>query len=99
MKDQELDKLMRQIARDAALDKASADEIADSPALWWNVQREVRNAAPAKAPWPPNVLRRWLMIAVPVAAAVVIGFAFYAAGLRTPSTEQEIGRASCRERV
>lgn len=82
MKDQELDKLMQQIARDAAQDDASADEIADSPALWWSVQREIRNATPAKKPWPPNFLRLWLMIGTPVAAALLIGLGLYANSLR-----------------
>lgn len=77
MKDQELDRLMRQIAEDASLDEASADEIADSPALWWNVQREVRTASSAKSPWPPNVFRRWLIVGLPVAAAIALGLGVY----------------------
>ena len=83
MKDQELEKLMRQITKDAILDDASANEIAESPALWWSVQREIRNATPEKAPWPPKFLSRLLMIGVPVAAALVIGFAFYVNSVRT----------------
>src|ERR1043165_1855794 len=83
MNDQELDKLMRQVAADASLDDAAADDIADSPTLWWNVQSEIRKATPATAPWPPNYLRRWLMIAVPVAASLLIGLGIYLTGLRT----------------
>jgi len=77
MKDQELERLMRQIAEDASLEDASVNEIADSPALWWSVQREIRRSAPARSPWPPNVFRRWLMIGTPLAAAVLIGLAVY----------------------
>ncbi|HEY2847541.1 MAG TPA: hypothetical protein VGI80_06965 [Pyrinomonadaceae bacterium] len=84
MKDQELEYLLQQIANDASLDDTSADEIADSPALWWSVQRNIRNATPAKAPWLPKVLRRFLMIGVPVAAAVVIGAFVYTTVFKTP---------------
>ena len=87
MKDEELDKLMRRIARDAALDDAAADEIADSPALWWSVQREIRNARPAKAPWPPNLLRKLLMIGGPVAAALLVGLVLYLSSSRTVAPE------------
>ncbi|MFL6374208.1 MAG: hypothetical protein ACJ73D_06040 [Pyrinomonadaceae bacterium] len=87
MKDQELDKLMRQITRDAALDEGSVDEIADSSTLWWSVQREIRNAGPAKTPWPPNYLRKLLMIGVPVAAAVLIGLGVHVNSLRTVAPE------------
>jgi hypothetical protein len=77
MKDQELDRLMRQIAEDASLDDVSVEEIADSPSLWWSVQREIRGTSPAKSPWPPNLLRRWLMVGLPVAAAIVLGLGLY----------------------
>jgi hypothetical protein len=87
MKDQELEKLMRQIAADAGLDDTAADEIADSPTLWWSIQREIRNATPAKSPWPPNFLRKLLMIAVPAAAAVLIGLGVYVNSLRTTPPE------------
>ena len=87
MKDQELEKLMRQIASDAALDDAAGDDIADSPSLWWSVQREIRKAEPAKAPWPPNFLRRLMVIAVPVAAALLIGLGLYFNSLRTSSRD------------
>jgi len=87
MKDQELDKLMRQITRDAVLGDTAADEIADSSTLWWSVQREIRNAESAKSPWPPNFLRRLLMIGVPAAAAVLVGLMLYANSSRTVAPE------------
>jgi len=77
MKDQELDRLLQQVARDAMLDDQAVDEIAESPTLLWNVQREIRNADTAKAPWPPNILRRLLIVGVPVATAIVIGLGVY----------------------
>ncbi len=91
MNDQELDKLIRQVANDAALDDAAIDEIADSPALWWSVQRDVRKAAPAKAPWPPNLFRRLLIMGIPVAAAIIISGGLYVNSLRTASDERARG--------
>jgi hypothetical protein len=85
MKDQELDKILRQIANDAAIDDQAANEIADSPSLWWSVQRDIRNIAPAKAPWPPKVIRRLLMIGAPVAIALLIGIFLYT--IKTPVQE------------
>jgi hypothetical protein len=88
MKDNELDNLMRAIARDAALDDSAADEIADSPALWWGVQREIREIEPSKTPWPPSFAKRWLGIGVPVAAAILVGVLLYGISLtRTSSGE------------
>lgn len=86
MKDQELENIMRQIASDAALDDATANEVADSPALWWSVQRELRAAMPAEAGWPPNLLRRLLMIIVPVTAALLVGLGLYINNVKRSSS-------------
>jgi cytoskeletal protein RodZ len=92
MKDHELEKLMRRITRDAALNDAAADDIADSQTLWWSVQREIRNAELVRAPWPPNFLQRLLMIGVPVVAAVLIGVGLYVNSVRTvpPETASQV---------
>jgi len=87
MKDQELDRLMRQIAEDASLDDVSVEEIADSPSLWWSVQREIRGTSPTKSPWPPNLLRRWLMVGLPVAAAMVLGLGVYLGSSKVTTPE------------
>jgi len=87
MKDQELDRLMRQIAEDASLDDVSVEEIADSPSLWWSVQREIRGTSPTKSPWPPNLLRRWLMVGLPVAAAMVLGLGLYLGSSKVATPE------------
>lgn len=91
MKDQELDILMRQITSDAALDETAADEIADSSALWWSVQREIRNAGPAKAPWPPKLLQKLFVIGLPVAAVLLIGIGIYLSSVRTGSPDTAKG--------
>ncbi len=61
---------------DALLDDAAVNEIADSPTMWWAVQRQIaEQKATAVSPWPPvNIIRRLLMIGVPatVAAALLI---------------------------
>src|SRR4051794_2835998 len=88
MKEHELDKILRQLANDARLDDTSANEIADSPTLWWNVQREIRNADRAKsASWPPNFLQKLLMFGGPVTAAVLLGLGLYMSSVRTPAPD------------
>lgn len=59
---------------DASLDDAAVNEIADSPTMWWAVQRQIaEQKATAVSPWPPaNILRRLLMIGVPTTVAVAL---------------------------
>ncbi|HEV7700445.1 MAG TPA: hypothetical protein VGO43_09475 [Pyrinomonadaceae bacterium] len=100
MNDQQLDNLMRQIANDAALDEASVDEIANSPSLWWSVRREIRKA-PKVAPWPPSILKRFLIVGLPAAAAILIGLGLYlnnapnktgdTADVKMPAASNDIG--------
>lgn len=39
--DEQLDQMMRTMMSDAALDDAAVNEIADSPTMWWAVQRQI----------------------------------------------------------
>lgn len=82
--DEQLDQMMRTMMSDASLDDAAVNEIADSPAMWWAVQRHIaEQKAVAVSPWPPvNILRRLLMICVPatVAAALIISFFVFRSG-------------------
>ena len=68
---------MRTLMSDAATQDKAVNEIADSPTIWWSVQREINKQKDLSvSPWPPiGKLWRWLAIGVPVAAvlAVVIG--------------------------
>lgn len=71
LSDEQLDQLMRTLVRDASLDDSAINEIADSPTLWWSVQREINVQKQTRSPWPPP-LRRWLMIGVPAFAAMAL---------------------------
>lgn len=77
LSDEQLDAMMATLLNDAAIDDAAVKEIADSPTIWWSVQREINKQKELSvSPWPPiGKLFRWLAIAVPVAAvlAIVIG--------------------------
>ncbi|HRI03077.1 MAG TPA: hypothetical protein PLL77_04990 [Pyrinomonadaceae bacterium] len=74
--DEQLDQMMRTMIADASLDDAAVNEIADSPTMWWAVQRQIAEQnATVVSPWPPvNIIRRLLMIGIPatVAAALLI---------------------------
>jgi hypothetical protein len=78
MKDEELDSKLRELLNRSAADESLVNDIADSPSLWWNVQRRINTGAETKrSPWPPvNTWLRWLAIGVPAAAAVVIAAFF-----------------------
>lgn len=88
--DEQIDKLMSAIVTDASADDALIDEIVASPALWWNVRREISQKAEANVtPWPPvNAIRRWLMFAVPAlaAASVIIGIFVFRPNTLTTET-------------
>jgi hypothetical protein len=88
--DEQLDQMMRTMMSDASLDDAAVNEIADSPTMWWAVQRQIaEQKAAAVSPWPPvNIIRRLLMIGVPatVAAALIISlFVFHSGNMPTAS--------------
>ena len=73
LSDDQLDSLMRVIVTDASADETVIDEVVDSPAVWWGIQRQInrkKEATGAIASFP----RFWrlLAIGVPVAAAIVV---------------------------
>ncbi len=82
--DEQLDQMMRTMIADASLDDGAVNEIADAPAMWWAVQRQIaEQKAATVSPWPPmNILRRLLMIGVPatVAAALLISLFVFRSG-------------------
>lgn len=88
--DEQLDQMMRTMIADGSLDDAAVNEIADSPTMWWAVQRQIaEQKATAVSPWPPvNIIRRLLMIGVPatVAAALLISLFVFRSG-SLPSTD------------
>lgn len=77
LSDEQIDQLMRTLLSEAALEEKAVNEIADSPKLWWGVQRQITTQkAETKSPWPPAIWRRVLLFAAPaaVAAALIISF-------------------------
>lgn len=77
-----MDNLMAMMADASAADEDTVRDIADSPQLWWAVQRNIaaQNEA-AKTPWPPsNVVSRWLAVGVPSFAVLALAV-FYFAGV------------------
>jgi hypothetical protein len=76
LSDEQLDKLMRKLANDAAADEATITEIANSPTVWWAVQRNIKSQQETMlSPWPPvGKVLRWLMVGVPVAAVLLLSF-------------------------
>jgi len=76
LSENQLDSLMRTLVSDAAAGDAVVNEIADSPAMWWGVQRQINGGKEAaRSPWPP-IAKYWrlLRVGVPVAAVLVISF-------------------------
>lgn len=74
LSDEQLDQMMRTLMSDAMVDETELDNIADSPSIWWGVQREIGQKA---APWPPPT--KWwriFFIGVPSMAAMVLLVAF-----------------------
>ena len=73
LSDDQLDSLMRVIVTDASADETVIDEVVDSPAVWWGIQRQInqqKEATGALSSFP----RFWrlLAIGVPVAAAILV---------------------------
>lgn len=75
--DDQIDLLLQKIVIDAAFDDASVDEIADSPQLWWSVQRKIKAEASAVANTGEGLLRRWLLLGASISvAALLVAFFF-----------------------
>lgn len=83
LSDEQLDTLMRSILDDAAPGDEIVNNVADSPTLWWGVQRQIAAAKDeARAPWPPKPKlwgRGWinlpnLAFAATAAAVLVVSF-------------------------
>ena len=80
LSDEQLDQMMRIIMNDAALDDATVNEVADSPTLWWSVQRQINQEKEVDtSPWPPvGNFWRWMILAVPAAAAAAVLITLFA---------------------
>ena len=87
LSDEKLDLLIGQMMKESMVDDAELDNIADSPSVWWGVQR---NIAQKTAPWPPPV--KWLRVffigAPATAAMVLLGFYFFAGLMIVPADDK-----------
>ncbi len=71
--DEQLDQILKSAIRDSALPPESLDEIADSPQLWWGIQRQVVGRKPARG-WLPTFDWRVLVFASMLIAVAGIAF-------------------------
>lgn len=81
LSEEQLDNLMRSLANEATADEVMANDIADSPTLWWGVERRIGEQNEAgRTPWPPTpkLWLRLLFVGVPVATAVLIAITVFA---------------------
>lgn len=78
--DEKFDLLLKGLLDRSVADDSVVDDIADSPALWWNVQRRIEEQKDAsRTPWPPvRTFFRVLKYGVPAFAAIalMIGIVF-----------------------
>src|SRR5205085_1109805 len=77
--DEQLEAFVWMLVNQAAADAALLNEIADSPATWWGVQRRINEQKPETlSAWPPvGKVLRWLMVGVPVTAAALLMLSFF----------------------
>ncbi|MFT3745365.1 MAG: hypothetical protein QM785_13860 [Pyrinomonadaceae bacterium] len=74
LSDEQLDQVMLKLMSDSNLDESQLDDIADSPSIWWGIQRNIRQT---RSPWPPPA--RWLrifFIGAPATAVVLLALLF-----------------------
>ncbi len=64
---------MQRIMADSSHDEPKINEIAESPTLWWGVQRKITAERAGSQPWPPSGwLKGWIRLAVPAFAALLV---------------------------
>lgn len=78
LSDEQLDAFMRTLVKEATADEALLSQIADSPTVWWGVQRKINEQKGAKASaWPPvGKMLRWLFAGASVTAAAILILSF-----------------------
>jgi len=80
LSEDKLNDLMAMLASASAADEDTVPDIADSPQLWWVIQRNIATQNElTKAPWPPsNILFRWLAVGVPSVAGLALAVVYFA---------------------
>lgn len=75
--DDQIDQLLQKIVNDAAFDQARVDEIADSPQIWWGVQRQIKADEGPAVKDGTRFFRRWLLLGASLSvAALLLAFFF-----------------------
>ncbi len=84
LSEDKLDELIAMMAGASSADEETVRDVADSPQLWWAIQRNISaQSETARSPWPPsNVLFRWLAVGVPSFAGLAL-LVVYVAGVLT----------------
>ncbi len=72
LSDEQLEALMQTLVKDASADESLLDDIANAPQLWWSIQRNIGETRSHKRPLLSAIVKKWLMIGVPVAAAALL---------------------------
>ncbi|MFN0139457.1 MAG: hypothetical protein ACKVQW_05145 [Pyrinomonadaceae bacterium] len=94
-KDDQIDLLLQRIVNDAAFDDARVDEIADSPQLWWGVQRKIKAEASAVANTGAGLIRRWLLLGASLSVAALL-LAFFFVPRPPENTGEQVANAPAR---
>lgn len=75
--EENIDQLLRRLVNDTGLDSSKTDEIADSPQLWWGVQRRIKAEVKPLSMWNAGSWRRWLIFGAPVTITALLLFALF----------------------
>jgi hypothetical protein len=86
----DIDFLVRKLVNDAAFDDAKVDDIADSPQLWWGVQRKIKADEKPASILSASFLRRWLMFGTPLTVAALLIVAFFVSKPTEPAEQVTI---------
>lgn len=69
--DEQADQLLKRLVDDASFDDAAVEEIANSPQLWWGVQRTIKADERSASVAGAVSHKRWLLFAAPLGVAVL----------------------------
>ena len=88
--DEKFNAVMKSLMTHSAFDESDIDDIANSPAVWWEVKRRIAEQKSVQVfAWPPVVkIWRMLLVGVPTLAAIAIlaGFFVFRSAAGTTST-------------
>lgn len=76
--DGQIDQLLQKMVNDAAFADTKVDEIANSPQLWWGVQRKIKADEKSASNAGSGFFRRWLLLGAPLTVAALLVFAYFA---------------------